>query len=238
MIPMRRFLMARIIVFTVGALAMAGCSSLNSPDTVRTDRAKFSHPREVTNPYLPLASLRQDILENQTERVERTARPEIHKTFKIGDQTVESLGVEDREFDSQGNLTEATVDYFAQDNEGNVYYFGEDVDEYRNGTVSGHSGAWLLGKDTAKPGLLMPAHPKTGDRFKSEDVPHITWEADEVVSLSETVTVPAGTWTNCIRIRENASDGATEYKLYAPGVGCVREDEGKAELPLKSHQTR
>jgi hypothetical protein len=114
---------------------------------------------------------------------------------------------------------------------------GEDVDEYKNGNVSGHSGAWLFGKDTQKLGLLMPAHPKVGDRFKSEDAPPITWEADEVVSLSETATVPAGTFKNCLKIKENASDGDTEYKLYAPNVGCVEEIEGTTPLPLQSHST-
>jgi len=146
------------------------------------------------------------------------------------------LTVEDREYD-KGQLIEATLDYFAQDDAGNVYYLGEDVDEYKNGKISGHSGAWLLGKDTQKPGLLMPAHPQVGDKFKSEDAPPITWEADEVISLSESAAVPAGTFSNCLKIKERASDGDTEYKLYAPGVGCVEEIEGADPLMLKSHST-
>jgi hypothetical protein len=81
----------------------------------------------------------------------------------------------------------------------------------------------------------MPAHPKIGDKFKSEDAPPITWEQDEVISLSETVTVPAGTFQNCIKIKEIASDGDTEYKLYAPGVGVVREMSPDSDVPLKSH---
>ena len=130
-------------------------------------------------------------------------------------------------------------DYFAQADDGNVYYLGEDVDEYKDGKIMGHSGAWLLGKDTQTPGVLIPARPKVGDRFSSEDVPKITRELDEVVSVSETVTVPAGSWTNCcVKIKEKASDGTTEYKLYAPGVGWVKEIEDQAELPLKSHETK
>ena len=214
---------------------MTGCSSMNSSGTAQSPLPKFSHPREITNPYLPLASLKQDILKNESERVERTAKPEIHKTFQVGRQTVEALTVEDREFNAGGELIEATRDYFAQDDDGNVYYMGEDVDEYSHGKISGHSGAWLFGKDTQRLGLLMPAHPKIGDKFKSEDVPPITWEADEVVSLSETVTVPAGIFSNCLKIKENASDGDTEYKLYAPNVGCVEEIEGTTPLPLQSH---
>jgi hypothetical protein len=198
---------------------------------------KFSHPRAITNPWLPLGTLTQDVLENEAERVERTVRPEHHKSFKIGDQTVEALAVEDREYED-GELKEVTLDYFAQADDGVVYYLGEDVDEFRHGKVVGHSGGWLLGRDTRQPGVLMPAQPKIGDKFRSEDVPGITREDDEVVSVSETVTVSTGTYQNCVKIKESPSDGKTEYKLYAPGVGCVKEIEGRDELPLKSHKTR
>lgn len=198
---------------------------------------KFSHSRDITNPYLPLASLKQDILENKNERVERTAKPDIRKTFEIAGQKIESLCVEDREFDSAGNLTEATLDYFAQDDDGNVYYLGEDVNTYKDGKISGHSGAWLLGKDTKIPGVLLPAHPKVGDKFSSENVPGITREDDVVVSISETMTVPAGTFHNCIKVKEHASDGATEFKLYAPGLGVIAEMDSDDGLLLKSHST-
>ena len=234
--------MKRFILTVAGfgcALVLAGCVG-DGANQSKGNVAKlppFSHSREITNPYLPLASLKQDILENKSERVERTAKPDVKKTFVIGGQTIAALAVEDTEFVG-GKLTEITLDYFAQDDDGNVYYLGEDVDEYKNGKVSGHSGAWLLGKDTQTPGVLMPAHPKVGDKFMSEDVPKITWEKDEVVSISETVTVPAGTFPNCVKIKERASDGATEYKFYAPGVGCILEAESDGELPLKSHTTK
>lgn len=220
------------------ALALSGCAGMNSTKTAQTEFPKFSHPRDITNPYLPLASLKQDILQNANERVERTAKPDVHKTFQIGGQTVEALAVEDREFDADGNVTEATLDYFAQDDDGNVYYLGEDVDEYSHGKITGHGGAWLFGRDTQHLGLLMPAHPRTGEKFKSENAPPITWEADEVASLSETATVPAGTFHNCLKIEERSSDGDREYKLYAPDVGCVEEMEGAMPLPLQSHTSK
>jgi len=197
----------------------------------------FSHPREITNRYLPLASLKQDILQNDEERVERTAKPGVQKSFQIGGQKVDALAIEDREYNSKGELTESTLDYFAQDDGGNVYYLGEDVDTYKSGKISGHGGAWLFGKDTQNLGVIMPAHPKVGDKFKSEDAAPITWEADEIISLSETATVPAGTFQNCLKIKETSSDGDTEYKLYAPGVGVIEEIEGENPLALKSHST-
>ena len=225
------------LFIAAGGLTLAGCTS-PSPDASRLSGSpKFSHPREITHPYLPLAALKQDVLESKDERVERTARPEIRRTFQIGNQEVEALAVEDREYDSAGRLTEATLDYFAQDDAGTVYYLGEDVDTYKNGKISGHSGAWLLGRDTKIPGVLLPAHPKVGDRFQSENVPGITREDDEVVSTSESVTVPAGTFHDCLKVKEHASDGATEYKLYAPGVGVVAEMDSEPGLLLKSRTT-
>lgn len=204
-------------------------------------KMKFSHPRDITNPLLPLAYLKQDILEGSEAgakvRVERTLLPEKHQTFKLAGQTVESLVMEDREF-KNGALEEVTLDYFAQDDEGNVYYLGENVDEYENGKVSGHEGAWLVGKDTQKPGVIIPAHPKVGDQFKSEDVSKEITESDEVVSVSETVSVPAGTFENCVKVKESPADGTTEYKFYAPGVGVVREVPSGGDELLISHTTR
>jgi hypothetical protein len=200
----------------------------------------FAHPREITNPFLPLASLKQDILEGKEGakkvRIERTAKPDMHKTFKLGTQTIEALAVEDREFED-GALAEVTVDFFAQADDGTVYYLGETVDEYKNGKVVGHSGAWMYGVDTKTPGVLMPAHPKIGETFQSENVPKITRENDEVLSLSETVTVPAGIYENCLKIKENLSDDTVEYKYYAPGIGCVKEVVLDGEVPLQSHTT-
>lgn len=204
-------------------------------------KMKFSHPRDITNPLLPLAYLKQDILEGTEAgakvRVERTLMPKKHKTFIISGEKVESLAMEDREF-KNGALEEVTLDYFAQDDEGNVYYLGENVDEYENGKVAGHEGGWLLGKDTQNPGIIIPAHPKVGDKFKSEDVNKEISESDEVVSVSETVTVPAGTFENCVKVKEMLSDGTTEYKFYAPGVGVVREVPSVGDEPLISHTTR
>ena len=203
--------------------------------------AKFSHPRDITNPWLPLSSLKQDILEGREGgkelRIERTMKPEIRKTFKVGRQTVEVLVMEDREFEN-GTLAEITLDYFAQADDGTVYYLGEDVDEYKGGKVAGHSGAWLYGKQTKVPGLLMPGQPRAGDKFRSEDVPKITTEDNEILSLSETVTVPAGTYRDCLKIKEVLSDGAIEYKYYARGVGCIRELPEGGDVALKSHASK
>jgi hypothetical protein len=202
---------------------------------------KFSHPRDITNPWLPLASLKQDILEGKEGskelRIERSIKPDLHKTFKVGKQKVDVLVMEDRELEN-GKLSEITLDYFAQADDGDVYYLGEDVDEYKDGKVSGHGGAWLYGKNTKVPGVIMPGNPKVGDKFRSEDVPKITTEDDEILSLSETITVPAGTYQNCMKMKEMLSDGGTEYKYFAKGIGCIREIPTSGDVLLKSHTER
>ena len=202
---------------------------------------KFSHPRDITNPYLPLATLKQDIIEGteggKQTRVERTVMPKKHRTFTIGNEEVESLVVEDRAYEN-GKLAEVALDYFAQDDNGTVYYLGEDVDEYTDGKVTSHEGSWLFGRDTQIPGIIFPAHPKVGAKFKSEDVSKEINEADEIVSVSETVTVPAGTFHDCVKVKESLGDGTIEYKYYAKGVGVVREVPPEGDELLKSHTTR
>ncbi|HWX21112.1 MAG TPA: hypothetical protein VN578_14520 [Candidatus Binatia bacterium] len=201
----------------------------------------FTHPREITNLYLPLASLKQDILEGKeagnTVHIERTSKPDRHKTFKIGKQSVEALVVEDRETEN-GELAEVAIDYFAQADDSTVYYLGEEVDEFKDGKVVSHEGAWMYGKDTKKLTPLMPGNPQVGDKFRSEDVSKTLFEDDEVVSLSETVTVPTGTYHDCVKIKETLPDGKIEYKYFAKGVGCIREMPEAGDVVLKSHTTR
>ncbi len=202
---------------------------------------KFSHSRNITNPYLPVAILKQDILEGKEDgksvHIERTAMPDKRKTFKIGNQDVQAFAVEDRESED-GQLSEVAMDYFAQADDGTVYYLGEDVDAYKDGKVISHEGAWMFGKDTQTPGVLMPAHPHVGDKYKSENVSKSITEEDEVLSLSETVRTPSGTYHNCLKVKETLADGGVEYKFFAPGVGCVDEVPENGDVPLKSHATR
>jgi hypothetical protein len=216
-------------------------SNAQPPANAAKMTMKFSHPRDITHPYLPLAKLKQDILEG-TEgakkiRIERTAMPDKHKTFKIGGQKVEAFAVEDREWEN-GELSEVAMDYFAQDDAGTVYYLGEDVDEYSDGKISSHEGSWLLGKDTKNAGVILPGNPKIGDKFKSEDVSKEINEDDDVMSLSEDVVLSMGTYRDCIKVREHLADGTTEYKYYAKGVGVVREVPSVGDVRLVSHTER
>jgi hypothetical protein len=203
--------------------------------------AKFTHPRDITNPYLPLSSLKHDVLEGMEDgkktHIDRTPKPDVHKTFKLGGQEIEAFAVEDRETEN-GKRSEIAIDYFVQDDNGTVYYLGEDVDEYENGKIISHDGAWLLGRDTPAPGVIFPGEPKSGMTWRAEDVSADISEVDEIVSMSETVKVPAGTFKDCIKVKESNPDGTTEYKYYANGIGVVREVPHDGDEGLISHEAK
>jgi hypothetical protein len=134
-----------------------------------------------------------------------------------------------------GQLVEVALDYYAQSDAGDVYYFGEDVNNYRDGHVANHDGSWLYGVHTDKLGIMFPATPSIGQRYRSEDVARITREDDEVVSVSESVTVPAGTYRNCVKVQETLSDGDIEFKVCCPGMGIVQESTVDGKTDLRSH---
>jgi hypothetical protein len=134
--------------------------------------------------------------------------------------------VEERE-GRPGQPAEISRNYMAIDHTtGDVYYFGEDVDVFDDGQVSGHPGAWESGRDGARFGLLMPGHPKVGDRFYQEIAPGVAMDRAEVVSVGERLETPAGVFDRCVRVREtNPMEKGADEKWYAPRVGLVRDEE-------------
>jgi hypothetical protein len=143
---------------------------------------------------------------------------------------VETRVVEDREM-KNGALVELTRDYYAIDPATNdVYYFGEDVDVYKNGKVVSHEGSWLSGLKGAKFGLMMPGNPKPGQRFYQEQAPGVGMDRAEILSVNEKVTTPAGTFDRCVHVVETSpiEKGLKDHKWYAPGVGQVRD----GKMPL------
>ncbi|MFA6563405.1 MAG: hypothetical protein WCV00_15975 [Verrucomicrobiia bacterium] len=137
---------------------------------------------------------------------------------------VKTRVVEEREM-KDGKLAEVSRNYFAiSKTTGDVYYFGEDVDTYENGKVTGHEGSWLAGVNGATSGLMMPGMPAVGDRYYQEVAPAVAMDRAEVVSLSETVATPAKSFERCLRTRESSGlKNAGGDKLYAPDVGLVKD---------------
>jgi hypothetical protein len=123
-----------------------------------------------------------------------------------------------------GALAELTDDYFAQDKQGNVWYFGEDTKEYANGVVVSTEGTWEAGVNGAQPGIVMEANPQVGDAYRQEFSKGVAEDMAQVLSTNETITVPYGTFTNCLMTKEWSplDKKVVEYKWYAPGVGFVK----------------
>jgi len=140
---------------------------------------------------------------------------------------VETRIVEERE-SSDGQLKEVSRNYFAIDkNTNDVYYFGEDVDEYRDGKVASHGGSWQSGTDGAHFGLFMPAKPQPGQKFYQELAPHKAMDRCEVFHIDAKQDVPAGHFDRCVVIQETSplEPGHKERKIYAPGAGLLMDGE-------------
>ena len=124
----------------------------------------------------------------------------------------------------RGVLRENTFDYFAQDRDGNVWYFGEDTEELdKNGRVVSTAGTWRAGVDGAQPGVIMEAHPNVNDHYFQEVAAPLAQDEAIVLNLHETVAVPLGKFTNCLVTKEftQLEPGNIERKFYARGVGFI-----------------
>jgi hypothetical protein len=120
-----------------------------------------------------------------------------------------------------GELTEQTLDWFAQDEDGNVWYFGENSEELAGGLVVDLGGSFAAGADGAQAGIIMKAHPAVGDFYRQEFDLGNAEDLAEVLSLSEAVTVPAGSFSDCLQTKETESldPSALENKCYTAGIG-------------------
>jgi hypothetical protein len=133
-----------------------------------------------------------------------------------------------------GEMIEDTRDWFAQDAAGNVWYMGEDTAEYEGGEVVSTEGSWTSGVDDALPGVQMLADPQVGDQYRQEFFEGEAEDYGEIVSLDESVEVPAGSWTGCVKTRDRSviEPDVEEFKTYCEGVGLVLEEEGDARVEL------
>lgn len=225
-----------VLAFFVAA-AMLPRPSPAGPILPAFSPSNFTPGAAINNPYFPLVP-------GTTYRsAARTSDPDTGESgFEVDEDVVTSKtqdigGVRARIVHARvfrdNVLIEDTTDWYAQDKSGNVWYLGEATSAFtydKNGKLinTDHSGSWLTGVHGAKPGYIMPAHPKVGFNYYQEFAP-----ADEavdqakIVSLDRTITVPAGHFTHVVRTLEStaAELGVFESKFYAPGVGPVLVQE-------------
>lgn len=172
------------------------------------------------NEYFLLDPGFQLVLESSSERLVITVLDET-KTVDGVDTRV----VEEREW-RNGNLIEVSRNFFAICGEtDDVFYFGEEVDDYLDGRIVNHGGAWLAGEGDARPGLIMPGDPTIGRRYYQEVAPEVALDRAEILSVSEVFEAPAGTFTNSLRTKEGSAlkPQESELKTYAPGIGLIQD---------------
>ena len=234
--------LATVLVMTMGLGLFGGLASADCPDDeeftreFRLEACTFKATGE--NPYFRLIPGYQLILEGEEESVQIRAEVTVLRDTEWIDLKDEGIGmvettvVEEREYED-GDLIEVSRNFFALCEETNsVYYFGEDVDDYEDGVIVGHEGAWRAGENGAMPGLMMPGTFLLGSKYFQEIA-----EADGAIDRGEntemglTVDTEAGTFHDCVLVVDtNPAEGICDpddgdEKIYCPGVGLVQDEE-------------
>jgi len=188
---------------------------------VNLDPADFT--TRIDNPYWPMRAgsrwvYRETDSEGARQRVVVTV---THRTRLIANgitaRVVHDVVSED------GEPVEVTNDWYAQDRAGRIWYLGEDTTEYENGKPGSTAGSFEAGVDGAQPGVIMPARPKAGQRYREEYYAGHAEDRARVMSLREKAEVPFGFFARTLMTRNTnpLEPRALEYKFYARGVGPV-----------------
>jgi hypothetical protein len=173
----------------------------------------------------------QLILEGGSEKVQITVLDDTKNISGVLDETgkvtsITTRVVEEREW-TDGEIIEVSRNFFAIcPSTNDVFYFGEEVDDYEDGKVVSHGGAWLAGENGAKAGLIMSGDPTLGMKYYQEIAPDVALDRAEVVSLDETIETPAGSFSNSLMTQEGTAlnPDEKEFKTYVPGIGLSQEE--------------
>ncbi len=204
-------------VLAVAMLCLPGFVSAEEPYAPVIDPAEFS--AKIDNPFFSMPVGKTITLESQTadglERNEIIATPETRTIMGVT-----TLVYWDRVW-LNGKIHEETRDYLAQHKNGDVWYFGEVVDNYENGQLKDHKGSWIAGENGALPGIWMKANPQVGDTYREEYYKGEAEDMAKIASLSETVKTPLGTFQNCIKTDNwtPLDPSLKEAKFYCREVG-------------------
>jgi len=171
------------------------------------------------NQYFILEPGHQLILEGDGEKLQITVLDETRMVDGVLTRVVE-----EREW-KDGELYEVSKNFFAIcEATKDVFYFGEEVDFYENGKVVKHDGSWLAGNGNTA-GLMMSGSPKVAMKYYQEIAPRVAMDRAEIISLNDTCKTPAGTFSNCMKVKEGTALDVDEeeYKYHAPGIGLIKD---------------
>lgn len=173
------------------------------------------------NDYFILNPGYQIILEGEDGKVQITVLDETRVVDGVTTRVIEEKEWED------GELVEISLNFFAMcEQTKDVYYFGEDVDFYKDGKVFKHDGSWLAGGKN-KAGLIMPGTPKEEMKYYQEIAPGVAMDRAEIVSVNKTCKTPAGTFSKCLEVEEGSALNRLEkdMKYHAPGIGLIQDED-------------
>jgi hypothetical protein len=216
-----------VLVVGIGGTALRITGTAAAGSTTQQAYAPHINPSEfattIDNKYFRLKPGTTFVYKgNSGGDPERDVMSVTHSTKRI--MGVKCVVVKDRVF-AQGKLGEKTFDWYAQDNKGNVWYFGENSKEYKKGHVVSTVGSWEAGKAGAKPGIIMQAHPKVGQTYRQEYSKGSAEDMARVLKLNGSAKVPDGSFHHVLVSKEwtPLEPGVAEHKYYAAGVGDIKE---------------
>lgn len=189
----------------------------------------FTH--RVDNPFFPL------VPGNTKTFIEYEGRDKLETRTTVTHETKMIMGVKcvvvHETVTRDGELEEDTFDWYAQDADGAVWYFGEATRAFKLGGRISTAGSWEAGVKGAQPGIVMPAHPQVGNRYLMEYAANEAEDIGQIAALGDTVSVPFADFTDCVRTREwSMLESGTSTKWYARGVGLVRDKSATGETAV------
>ncbi|HVO69918.1 MAG TPA: hypothetical protein VMT24_07730 [Aggregatilineaceae bacterium] len=229
----RRIVPAILVIAGIIGAVPANAQGGDQPYNPVIDPADFV--KGVNNPYFPLTPGTTYIYEGESDgTAEHTEVSVTHETREI--LGIECVVVRDTVWED-GNLIEDTVDWYAQDKDGNVWYMGEDTKEYEDGKVVSTAGSWEAGIDEAKPGIVMWGNPRIGEDYRQE---YYAGEAEDMAEVVSLIVSPSGTGGNPTGLLVTKEwtplePRFAERKYYVTGIGLVLEiviegGEGQTDL--------
>jgi hypothetical protein len=205
------------------AIAAHNPAPVTKPYNPDIDPADFGGP--IDNPYLPLTPgtvfTYRGVGDDGKTRELNIVRVTRHQKRIMG---IEATVVLDKVW-AGGKPEERTFDWYAQDGRGNVWYLGEDSYDFEHGRWVRNDGSWTAGVGNGKPGVIMLAHPRRGDRYRQEYSPGHAVDQAKVLGPGGPVDTPFRDFSRTLLIREYSNiDKQYEKKWYARGVGVIQED--------------
>jgi hypothetical protein len=204
-----------------GVLVLAGCGGSDSrslpqgSEPANVDAGDFVE--EIDNKYWPMAPGSKWVYSENGARVEVTVTDQKKEILGIQATVVHDVVTED------GELVEDTYDWYAQDEDGNIWYLGEDTKEFEDGKVTSTEGSWEAGVDGAEAGILLPGDPEVGMRYRQEYYEGEAEDAGEILALDARAEVPFGSFDGALKTKDTTplEPDVVEHKFYAEGVGPV-----------------